>query len=115
MKKTSLPKLIELARLAPKVEPKLIGQEEDDLEYSNISDFFGDLDLRGGKNEVKTSDLFKIYRQWDKTDTGYKKFRKDLKEICSFSKKRDKVKLSKKIITIEETYKDLYAKKDEEE
>lgn len=65
---------------------------------------------------MKTVDLYKVYKQWDTTSTNYKKFRKDLKEIVSFSKKGDKAKLNRKIITIEETYKELYEnKRDEEE
>lgn len=117
MKKvTDLTKLIELARLAPKVEPKLDNSKDETLDFSNIPGFFGDLDIKGGKYEVKTVDLYKVYKDWDTTETNYKKFRKDLKEVVKYTKLKDKVKLNRKLITIEETYKDLYErKKDEEE
>ncbi len=117
MKKSpSLDILIDLARKAKKIEPKLDNSKEEVLDYSNIPAFFGALDIRGGKYEVKVVDLYKVYTQWDETNTNYKKFRKDLKEIVTFSKKGDKAKLNRKLITIEETYKDLYErKKDEEE
>lgn len=109
--------LIDLARKAPKVFPRLDNEpSEEDLDFSNIPDFFGDLDIKGGKYEVVILDLYKVYKQWDTTNTNYKKFRKDLKKLRPFSKKMDKVKLNRKIITIEETYKELYErKKDEEE
>lgn len=114
MSKVPNEKLIELARLAPKVEWQESKTTKVEVDVSNLFDFLALLDVKAGRNEVNVKDFYKLYSQWDIDGTSYKDFRKDLKKYVKFNKAGNCCRLNKMYITIEEAYKELSSGKDEE-
>ena len=111
-------KLIELARLAPKVEwrdvaPKPGRPKEEDREPT-VLDFLDFVEVRAGKFEVRVEDFYTIFSKYDDTDMTYRSFRKELKKYVKFCRKDMFCKLNKKLITIEEYYKEVSSDEEEE-
>lgn len=104
--------LIALARKAKKIEPLPEGATATEVNINNIYEFFDMLDITGGRYEVKLTELYNIYKQWDDTGTSYKKFRKKLGAAVVL--KGQVCKLNRKLTTILQTYKELSNGKEEE-
>lgn len=106
-----------MAKRAKKVDPLpefVDGRKSTVTNTNNIYEFFDALDIKGGRYEVKLTELYNIYSSWDTAGTNYKQFRRKLSEAVKV--KGQLCKLNRKLQTIQQTFKELnHGKKDEEE
>lgn len=108
--------LIELAKKAPKVEYKEPAKKNPNKKPTGgLADFLLLLDIKAGRNEVSCRGFFDLFTRWDTDGLTYRQFRKTLTQFVKFDRKKVNCRLNKKLITIQEEFKELSSENEEDE